>query len=93
MISLGLEFQLEENHCRILPQRPFSSLSFAQILFFFLFLFCPLFSLPYLTYVFLISYLNHFEKQGKYHFEKQGEYKWKGKKRNEFVYRKAIWRK
>ena len=30
---------------------------------------------------------------GKYHFEKQGEYKWKGKKRNEFVYRKAIWRK
>ena len=62
MISLGLELQLEESHCRVLPQTPeavgVSSLSFAQFHFFFLlFLFCPLFYLPYLTYVFLISYL------------------------------------
>ena len=27
---------------------------------------------------------------GKYHFEKQGEYKWKGKKRNEFVYLEKV---
>ena len=39
MISLGLELQLEESHCRVLPQTPeavgVSSLSFAQFHFFF----------------------------------------------------------
>lgn len=62
MISLGLEFQLEESHCRVLPQIPeavgISSLSFAQFRFFFFpsVSFLPLILLA-LSYVFLISYL------------------------------------
>ena len=56
MISLGLEFQLEESHCRVLPQIPeavgVSSLSFAQFRFFFsfCFFFAPYFTCPILCF-------------------------------------------